>query len=123
MANPSYPSKDPAEVFLEEHDPDYAASREAWKHVEGESYGSPFEEIPRGGSAELEIAEMAAAGPEGYDPDREVGADIRKRDSDRMHDQKPHRTKDRHKGSRAPYFRAYRAKKKSEAAGSATTDM
>ena len=48
------PELDAAEAWLQEHDPDYEHSRESWRHVRGEDYTAPRQEVSVGDARDIE---------------------------------------------------------------------
>lgn len=41
----AHPTDDHAEIWLQEHDPDYETSRLAWRHIRGADYARPSKEL------------------------------------------------------------------------------
>jgi hypothetical protein len=46
---------DSAEAWLSEHDPDYAETKQGWKHLDGEECDTPGQEVPFGSDTDLEL--------------------------------------------------------------------
>lgn len=119
---------DKAENWLQANDPNYLKARQGWKHLTrldrkcNLQSQKPYEEIP--------VAQVADDDDEAFEDEygrsfeNPLEAAIEQHgvlwfDYEAEREKKPHRKKDRHKGSRAAYMREYRARKKAAEADGA----